>query len=99
MYNKTAKRNRLISADAIPDIDRVKESKDLGYKRDIQMKSNTQSFGCLWSIPTVKVKRLMVTNKVVDPLALRDKDELHKRLVFTKTIGILIIQALDLVNF
>ena len=28
-------------------------------------------------------------NKVIDPLAQRDKDELHKRLVFTKTIGIL----------
>ena len=90
MYNKTAKRNRLISADAIPDIDRVKESKDLGYKRDILNEEQYTKFWMFMEYTYSKGKKIDGNgNKVVDPLALRDKDELHKRLVFTKTIGIL----------
>jgi integrase len=90
MYNKTAKRNRLISADAIPDIDRVKESKDLGYKRDILNEDQYTKFWMYMEYTYSKGKKIDANgNKVIDPLAQRDKDELHKRLVFTKTIGIL----------
>ncbi len=90
MYEKTALRERFIGHDHMPIIDRLKEPKDKGYKRDIL---NDDQYETLWKYLEYtysKGKKIDKNGKKVrDPLAFRDKDELYKRYIFTKAIGIL----------
>lgn len=90
MYQKTAVTNRFISKDDVPELDRLKESPDKGYKRDILSEKQYEVFWKYLEYTYQKGKKLDSDgNKVRDSLAFRDKDELLKRTVFTRVMGIL----------
>ena len=76
MYHKVAVRDRFISVDGIPELDRVKQSKDTSYKRDILTIDQYEVF---WKYMEYKYTR----DKSEKPF------ELIKRIVFTKFQGIL----------
>jgi len=76
MYNKIAVRDRYISLDGVPEMDRVKQPKDVGYKRDIL---TLDQYEVLWKYMEYKYTR----DKEQKPY------ELLKRIVFTKFQGIL----------
>jgi integrase len=90
MYHKTAVRQRYISLEQIPIIERLKESKDTSYKRDILTEEQYDKFWRYMEYTYQKGKKIDENgNKVNDSLALRDKDELYKRQIFNKAMGIL----------
>ena len=76
MYNKIAVRDRYISLDAVPQLDKLKPPKDEGYKRDILTIEQYEAF---WKYMEYKYTR----DKSQKP------DELLKRIIFTKFQGIL----------
>ncbi len=76
MYNKIGVRDRFISIDSIPQLDRVKEDKDGSYKRDILTLEQYETF---WKYLEYQYTR----DKKQKPY------ELLKRQVFSKFQGIL----------
>jgi len=90
MYNKTAYDERYISLEQIPRIERLKESKDTSYKRDIFTEEQYEKFWKYLEYVYTKGKKVDANgDKVRDPLAFRDPYELLKRTVFSKAMGIL----------
>lgn len=90
MYRKTAYRDRFISLEQIPDIDRLDDSKDKSYKRDILTEQQYEKFWKYMEYVYIKGKKLDDNgNKVVDPLSKRDPNELLKRKIFAKSMGVL----------
>ena len=90
MYHKVAVKQRFISLDDVPVLDRLKESRDKSYKRDILTEKQYETFYKYLQNVYQRGKKIDQNgNKVKDPLAFRDKDELLKRTCFTKTMGIL----------
>lgn len=90
MYHKTAVRDRFIGIDQIPEIDRLKEDTDTGYKRDILTEDQYEIFWKYMEYTYMKGKKVDANgNKVRDALAFRDKHELLKRQIFTKAMGVL----------
>ena len=90
MYHKTAQKHRYISIEQIPVLERLKESKDTSYKRDILTEEQYDKFWRYMEYTYQKGKKIDADGKkVADPLATRDKDELYKRQIFNKAMGIL----------
>lgn len=88
MYMNTALRDRLISLEQIPELDRLKESKDQSYKRDILSEQQYEKLWKYLEYTYMKGKKIDADgNKVKDPLAHRDPNELLKRTIFTKAMG------------
>ena len=76
-YYKVAVRNRFISADRVPDIDRLKQQPNAGTKRDILELDQYDRF---WRFLEYKYQREVN----LDPI------EKHRRIVFTKFVGIMV---------
>jgi len=90
MYHKTAYEDGYISFEQIPKIEKLKESKDTSYKRDILSEEQYKVFWTYLEYTYIKGKKYDSNgNKVEDALAFRDKDELLKRTIFAKAQGIL----------
>ena len=90
MYKKVGVRDRFISLADIPDLDRLKQSPDKSYKRDVLTEEQYKVFYEYLQNTYQRGKKVDSTgNKIKDTLAYRDKDEITKRTIFTKTMGIL----------
>lgn len=90
MYHKTAIRDRYISMDKMPEIDRLKEGRDDSYKRDIFTEEEYDKFWKYLEYCYSRGKKLDENgNKVEDVLVKRDADEIYKRKIFAKVMGIL----------
>lgn len=76
-YYKVGVRNRYISADRVPDIDRLKQQPNSAYKRDILELHQYDKF---WRFLEHKYQR----EKGIDPI------EKHRRILFTKFVGIMV---------
>ena len=76
MYHQVAVRDRYISKDQVPEIDRLKQSPDDSYKRDIL---STQQYEKLWKFMYYK----WIPEKGITEV------EKQKRIIFYNTIGIL----------
>ena len=76
-YYKVAVRNRFISADRVPDIDRLKQQPVSGTKRDIL---ELDQYNRFWRFLEHKYQR----EKGIDAI------EKHRRILFTKFVGIMV---------
>ena len=76
MYKDVAVRDRYISADQVPEIDRLREQPDEGHKRDIL---SLEQYEKLWRYMEYKYCK----DKSVTPA------ERAKRVIFTKMIGVM----------
>jgi len=79
MYHKIGVRDRYISSDSVPELDRVKADKDTSYKKDILTIEQYETF---WKYMEYKYTR-------EKPTPTMKKDEILKRIVFAKFQGIL----------
>ena len=76
MYLNVAVRDRYISKDQIPEIDRLKQQPDDSYKRDIL---SLEQYEKLWKF----MYYTWITDKTITPI------EKQKRIIFYNTVGIL----------
>jgi integrase len=76
-YYKVGVRNRYISVDRVPDIDRLKQQPNSAYKRDIL---ELHQYDKYWRFLEYKYQR----QKDLDPI------EQHRRIIFTKFVGIMV---------
>ncbi len=77
VYYKIAVKNRFISADRVPVIDRLKQPKTSAYKREIL---ELHQYEKLWKFLEYKYQR----EKNLDPI------EKHRRVLMTKFVGVMV---------
>ena len=77
VYYRIAVRNRLISTDRVPNLDRLKQPKSSAPKRDIMELDQYEQY---WKFLEYKYQR----DKEITPL------EKHRRILFTKFVGIMV---------
>ena len=80
-YYKVGVRNRYISADRVPDIDRLKQQKNSAYKRDV---FELHQYDKFWRFLEHKYQK----EKDITPI------EKHRRILFTKFVGIMVNSGL-----
>ena len=85
-YYKVAVRNRYISSDRVPDIDRLKQQPNSAYRRDIL---ELHQYDKYWRFLEYKYQR----EKDLDPI------ESHRRIIFTKFVGIMVNTGMRPIEF